>query len=61
VISVYTGDGQTLLYSYTTTGTNTPMVVSGNVMDTGYTPFAQGPVYIAYSGSGGSGTTVFDV
>jgi VCBS repeat-containing protein len=61
VISVYTGDGQTLLYSYTTTTTNTPMVVSGGVMNTGYTPFAQQTVYIAYSGSGGSGTTVFDV
>jgi VCBS repeat-containing protein len=58
VISVYTGDGQTLLYSYTTTSTNTPIVVSGTVMNTGYTPFAQGPVYIGY---GGGGTTVFDV
>ena len=60
VISVYTGDGQTLLYSYTTTGTNTPTVTSENVMDTGYVPFAQGPVYIAYRGSS-SGTTIFDV
>jgi hypothetical protein len=60
VISVYTADGQTLLYSYTTTATNTPTVTAGGAMDTGYTPFAQGPVYIAYSGSS-SGTTVFDV
>jgi VCBS repeat-containing protein len=60
VISVYTGDGQTLLYSYTTTGTNTPTVTSENVMDTGYVPFAQGPVYISYRDSS-SGTTIFDV
>ena len=58
VISVYTGDGQTLLYSYTTDATNTPTVTSDDVLNTGYEPFAQGPVYIAYSGIG---TTIFDV
>jgi hypothetical protein len=56
VVSVYTGDGQTLLYSYTTTATNTPTITSGNVMNTGYVPFAQQPVYIANSTSG-IGTT----
>jgi hypothetical protein len=61
VISVYTADGQTLLYTYTTTATNTPTVITGGAMNTGYEPFAQGPVYIAYSTSGGNGTTVFDV
>jgi PE-PGRS family protein with aspartyl peptidase-like domain/Big-like domain-containing protein len=59
LISVYTADGQTLLYSYTTNATNSPTVTSGNgAMNTGYMAFAQGPVYIV---SGGSGTTIFDV
>jgi hypothetical protein len=58
VISVYTSDGQ-LLYSYTTNATDGPTVTSANVMDTGYIPFAQQPVYIGYSPSG-VGTTTFD-
>ena len=58
VISVYTSNGQ-LLYSYTTNATDGPTVTSGNVMDTGYIPFAQQPVYIGYSPSG-VGTTTFD-
>lgn len=58
VISVYTDDGQTLLYSYTIDATNSPTVTSDDVLNTGNEPFAQGPVYIAYSGNG---TTIFDV
>jgi len=58
-ISVYTSDGQTLLYSYTTTGTNSPAITSGGRMETGYEPFAQQPVYIGYSPSG-VGMTTFD-
>ena len=58
-ISVYTSDGQTLLYSYTTTGTNSPTVTSGGMMETGYVPFAQQPVYIGYDPSG-VGTITFD-
>jgi hypothetical protein len=57
-ISVYTPDGQTLLYSYTTTATNSPYVTSGGTMETGYEPFAQQPVYIGYSPSG-VGTITF--
>jgi hypothetical protein len=57
-ISVYTNDDLTLLYSYTTTATNSPLVLSGQ-MNTGYMPFTQGPVYISYSPSG-VGTTTFD-
>lgn len=57
-IGVYTDDGLTLLYSYTTTATNSPLVASGQ-MNTGYVPFAQGPVYISYS-PGGVGATTFD-
>lgn len=57
LISVYTTDGH-LLYSYTTTSTNT-LAVTGTQMETGYEPFAQQPVYIGYSPSG-VGTMVFD-
>ena len=62
VISVYNSDG-TLLYSYTTTSTNTPTITkdtpSSNLttvngvkvqgMNTGYAPFKSGPVYINYT------------
>ncbi len=61
-ISVYADNGgtPTLLYTYTTTGTNTPTVVTGtNSMNTGFEPFTQGPVYISRSPSG-EGTTYFD-
>jgi hypothetical protein len=58
VITVYNSSGQEL-YSYTTDGTNSPTVVSGDSMNSGFEPFAQGPVYISYSPSG-QGTTVFD-
>jgi len=60
LISVYAGDGQTLLYSYTTDGFNTPSVTSGTDLNTGYTPFQQGPVYVGFSGASGIGTTSFD-
>jgi hypothetical protein len=59
VISVYSEDGQTLLYSYTIDGTNTPTVTSDDVFNTGYEAFAQQPVYVSYSPTG-VGTTTFD-
>lgn len=59
VVSVYADDGQTLLYSYTTDGVNTPTVTSDDYLNTGYEPFAQQPVYISYSPPG-VGTTTFD-
>jgi PE family len=58
-ISVYTSDGHTLLYSYTTTAASSPTITSGVQMNTGNTPFALGPVYISNSPSG-DGTTIFD-
>jgi hypothetical protein len=58
-ISVYTGNGETLLYSYTTTATNGPFVTTGNALNSGYTPFYLEPLYIAESPSG-FGTTTFD-
>jgi hypothetical protein len=58
-ISVYTSDGQTLLYSYTTTAATGPRVVSGDLFSTGAVPYLQAPVYISNSPSG-VGTTIFD-
>lgn len=61
-ISVYTADGQTLLYSYTTIGNATPTVVpDGSLMNTGYTPFQQGPVYINYAAPDRIGSTDFAI
>ncbi|ORW88801.1 hypothetical protein AWC27_13970 [Mycobacterium szulgai] len=59
VISISTDNNQTLLYSYTTTAADSP-IVAGNVpMNTGVMPFALGPVYISKNPSG-VGTVVFD-
>lgn len=59
VVSVYADDGQTLLYTYTTDGTNAPTLTSEDLLNTGYDPFAQQPVYISYLPAG-VGTTTFD-
>jgi hypothetical protein len=57
-ITVYNSAHQEL-YSYVTTATNTPTVVSGDSMNTGNIPFSLNPVYISYSPSG-TGTTYID-
>jgi hypothetical protein len=75
-ISVYTSNGQTLLYQFTTTATESPVVVPGqasstDIFNTGIVPFLDGPVYIANGPNTGSpgippafspnvGTTIFD-
>jgi hypothetical protein len=60
-ISVYAPDG-TLLYSYFTSGSNSPYVTtdsgSADAMNTGYAPFNLYPIYIGYDTP--EGTTVFD-
>jgi hypothetical protein len=67
-ISVYTSDGQTLLYSYTTSATVGPFLGPtvmpqptslGYQLESGFIPFALGPVYISNSPNG-VGTTIFD-
>ena len=60
-ISVYTADGQTLLYSYTTGPYNPEVVGNGDLMNTGYTPFQQGPVYINYAAPDRIGSTDFAI
>ena len=76
-ISVYTSNGQTLLYQFTTTATQSPVVVPGeasssDIFNTGFVPFMDGPVYIANGPNTGSpgipgtfapnvGTTIFDL
>lgn len=59
IISISTDDNQTPLYSYTTTATNSPIVTGDVAMNTGFTPFMLGPVYIGNSPSG-VGTIAFD-
>ncbi len=39
----------TTLYSYTTDGTNNPSVITSDVMNTGYYPFSQMPIYLDYT------------
>ncbi|ANI41280.1 PE-PGRS family protein [Mycolicibacterium vaccae ATCC 25954] len=53
LISVYTEDGATLLFSYRTTKNNTPFVVedSDRVL-MGFPPFAAGPIYVDFRGEG---------
>ena len=61
-ISVYTADGATLLYSYSTLGSNSPTVVDdAALMNTGYIPFQQGPVYINYAAPNRIGSTDFAI
>lgn len=59
-ISVYTSDGQTLLYTYTTQGIDSPTVVSSSSLhNTGNEPFDQFPIYIDYDPDDDIGRTVF--
>ncbi|KWX60311.1 PecA family PE domain-processing aspartic protease [Mycobacterium sp. NAZ190054] len=60
LISVYTDDGETLLYSYRTTRANTPDVGEDGAeveFNTGYLPFSLTSIYFDY---GGDGKTVFN-
>jgi hypothetical protein len=50
----------TPLYTYTYNGNYFPTVTSGNLMNTGYLPYAQNPIYISNL-PGTIGTTVFDM
>jgi hypothetical protein len=61
-INVYTPDGLTLLYTYTT-GSNGPTIVNGTTepMNTGNIAFSQGPVYVNYGAPGGYGSTDFTI
>ena len=56
-IALFTGDTRTPLYSYTAT-TNGPWVIPSGVLNTGYVPFQQYPIYLSYRPSG-FGTTIF--
>ena len=56
-------DGQTLLYSYTVAndGVNeSPTVVSGTAIDSGFAPFFQEPIFISYGGTNADGAITFD-
>ncbi|MBI3692433.1 MAG: hypothetical protein HY239_17690, partial [Mycolicibacterium aromaticivorans] len=58
-ISVYTTDG-VLLYAYTVTSQNAPLVIDSGLINTGYVPYQNGPVYLDYTTSDGQGATHFD-
>lgn len=64
VISVYTADGETLLYSYTVNATNAPTEVSNasrpDYFNTGVEAFLSGPVYVDFSANDGNGATHYD-
>ncbi len=53
-ISVYTEDGQTLIFEYTTTRTNTPSVVEDQAVPVlmGFPPFAAASIYVDFAGDG---------
>jgi hypothetical protein len=58
-IAVYADKaGTEELYHYTVTAANAPIVVSGNIMDSGVEPFLLGPISMEYSPTG-TGTTIF--
>jgi hypothetical protein len=59
IISIATNHNKTPLYSYATTATSDPIVTGNVLMNTGFTPFALGPVYVGNSPSG-VGTITFD-
>jgi hypothetical protein len=59
LISVYDDAAKThLLYSYNTDNYQ-PTVISSGLMNTGFLPFSEQPIYISYA-PGGVGTTIFD-
>ena len=55
LITIYDSNG-TKLYSYTTSGINTPTPISSGLMNTGFEAFIDNPVYISYTPGG---TTTF--
>ena len=60
-IDVYTPDGTTLLYTYTTQADETPFIDEG-LFNTGNTVYAQNPIYLNYGATPyGQGSTDFSI
>ncbi|OYN75221.1 PecA family PE domain-processing aspartic protease [Mycolicibacterium sphagni] len=63
-VSVYSADGQTLLYAYTITNSNSPVLydeaTSSSLPNTGMIPWQLGPMYIDYGTPDRLGATDFD-
>jgi hypothetical protein len=59
-VTVYTPDGQTVVYTRTVTQANTAPYVSADGMSTGLYPFRQGPIYFWYYPQNTGGTVTFD-
>lgn len=62
-IDVYTADGVTLLYSYTTKGASAPTTfIDSGLFNTGNAPYAQNPIYLNYATTPyGIGSTDFSI
>lgn len=65
VITVYTADGKTQLYSYAVTDKNSPTIYDDSTAstsrpNTGNVPFGLAPIYLDYSPPGGLGATYWD-
>jgi hypothetical protein len=62
-IDVYTADGTTLLYSYTTQSASAPTgFIDSGLFNTGNAPYAQNPIYLNYGTSPyGIGSTDFSI
>lgn len=65
VITVYTADGKTKLYSYTVKSSNSPTIYDDSTAstsrpNTGNIPFGLGPIYVDYSPPDGLGATHWD-
>ena len=63
-IDVYTADGSTLLYSYTTkSGTSATPFIDSGLFNTGNAPYAQNPIYLNYGTDPytGYGSTDFSI
>ena len=61
--TITVSDGNTVLYSYTVANDgvfDSPTVVSGTSIDSGFAPFFQEPIFISYGGTPADGAITFD-
>jgi hypothetical protein len=61
--TITVSDGNTVLYSYTVANDGvhqSPTVVSGTSIDSGFAPFNQEPIFISYGGTAHDGAITFD-
>ena len=59
IVKVYAGAAQTQLLFQYNTNSYRPAVITGGLMNTGYLPYTQQPIYVDYSPEG-QGTLVIN-